>query len=301
MAEKEFIIHNENEANKNQIIQSSKNVIRNPEIELNDNIQTKKESNKNILISGSNYQNIVPNVGVRIQQEDKSKMGSLDFKNQFGRMSMKEYELLRRKYAQNNETNTHKNDYNFDYNNNNYNNINPNNERERYKRSETYNKNNHYFLNDINREIQDNDNNKLINNINSNNNIMHNLGLKHYDWGSNEKTSIPEILNHNINLRNINQFNINNDNNGNKVLNENLFKRNIKKKHSIYGPYYQDNNSNYKINKNKDIKEINYFNNQIMQNKNWGNENNSYKVGRTNFSNSIKRKEGINMRTRKKI
>ena len=259
------------------------------------------EPKKDILVSGSNYQNIVPNVGVRIQEEDKSKTGGLDFKNQFGRMSMKEYELLRRKYAQNNETNTHKNDYNFDYNNNNYNNINPNNERERYKRSETYNKNNHYFLNDINREIQDNDNNKLINNINSNNNIMHNLGLKHYDWGSNEKTSIPEILNHNINLRNINQFNINNDNNGNKVLNENLFKRSIKKKHSIYGPYYQDNNSNYKINKNKDIKEINYFNNQIMQNKNWGNENSSYKVGRTNFSNSIKRKEGINMRTRKKI
>ena len=292
---KEFIIHNENDITNNQINQNSnKNVIKNPENELNDNIQTTIESKKDILVSGSNYQNIVPNVGVRIQEEDKTKTGGLEFKNQFGRMSMKEYELLRRKYAQNNESNYNKNDYNFNYDNNNYNNTNKNNEKEKWKRSETYNKNNHYLLNDI-QEVQEN-NSKIINNINSNNNYMHNLGLKHYDWSSNEKTTMPEIINYNI--RNIN---INNDNNGNKVLNENLFKRSVKKKHSIYGPYYQDKNYNYKINKEKAGKEINNFNNQILQNKNWGNVNGSYKVGRTNFSNSIKKSDGINMRTRRKI
>ena len=295
MAVKEFIIHNENDITNNQINQNSnKNVIKNPENELNDNIQTTIESKKDILVSGSNYQNIVPNVGVRIQEEDKTKTGGLEFKNQFGRMSMKEYELLRRKYAQNNESNYNKNDYNFNYDNNNYNNTNKNNEKEKWKRSETYNKNNHYLLNDI-QEVQEN-NSKIINNINSNNNYMHNLGLKHYDWSSNEKTTMPEIINYNI--RNIN---INNDNNGNKVLNENLFKRSVKKKHSIYGPYYQDKNYNYKINKEKAGKEINNFNNQILQNKNWGNVNGSYKVGRTNFSNSIKKSDGINMRTRRKI
>ena len=273
---------------------SNKNVIKNPENELNDNIQTAIEPKKNILISGSNYQNIVPNVGVRIQEEDKTKTGGLEFKNQFGRMSMKEYELLRRKYAQNNESNYNKNDYNYNYNydNNNYPNVNRNNEKERWKRSETYNKNNHILLNDI-QEVQDN-NSKIINNINSNNNYMHNLGLKHYDWGSNEKSTMPEIINYNIR-------NINNDNNGNKVLNENLFKRSVKKKHSIYGPYYQDKNNNYKINKNKAVKEINNFNNQILHDKNWGNVNSPYKVGRTNFSNSIKKSDGINMRTRRKI
>ena len=292
---KEFIIHNENDITNNQINKNSnKNVIKNPENELNDNIQTTIESKKNILVSGSNYQNIVPNVGVRIQEEDKTKTGGLEFKNQFGRMSMKEYELLRRKYAQNNESNYNKNDYNFNYDNNNYNNTNKNNEKEKWKRSETYNKNNHYLLNDI-QEVEDN-NNKIINNINSNNNYMHNLGLKHYAWSSNEKTTMPEIINYNI--RNIN---INNDNNGNKVLNENLFKRSVKKKHSIYGPYYQDKNNSYKINKEKAGKEINNFNNQILQNKNWGNVNGSYKVGRTNFSNSIKKSDGINMRTRRKI
>ena len=291
MAVKEFIIHNEND---NQINQNSiKNVIKNPENELNSNNQTTIEPKKNILISGSNYQNIVPNVGVRIQEEDKTKTGGLEFKNQFGRMSMKEYELLRRKYAENNGSNYNKNEYNFNYgNNNNYNNANKNNERERWKRSETYNKNNHIILNDI-QEIQDN-NSKIINNINSNNNYMHNLGLNHYDWGSNEKTTMPEIFNYNIR-------NINNDNNGNKVLNENLFKRSVKKKHSIYGPYYQDKTNNYKINKDKAGKEINYFNNQILQNKNWGSVNGSYKIGRTNFSNSIKKSDSINMRTRRKI
>ena len=290
---KEFIIHNENDITNNQINKNSnKNVIKNPENELNDNIQTAIEPKKNILVSGSNYQNIVPNIGVRIQEEDKTKTGGYEFKNQFGRMSMKEYELLRRKYAQNNESNYNKNDYNFNYDNNNYNNTNKNNEKEKWKRSETYNKNNHYLLNDI-QEVEDN-NNKIINNINSNNNYMHNLGLKHYDWSSNEKNIMPEIINYNIR-------NINNDNNGHKVLNENLFKRSVKKKHSIYGPYYQDKNNSYKINKEKAGKEINNFNNQILQNKNWGNVNGSYKVGRTNFSNSIKKSDGINMRTRRKI
>ena len=75
----------------------------------------------------------------------------------------------------------------------------------------------------------------------------------------------------------------------------------VKKKHSIYGPYYQDKNNNYKINKNKAVKEINNFNNQILHDKNWGNVNSPYKVGRTNFSNSIKKSDGINMRTRRKI
>ena len=294
MADKELVIQGDNAIKDNQlVINSNKNIIKNPEIE---NLQTKLEPKKNILISGSNYQNIVPNVGVRIQEEDKSKTGGLDFKNQFGRMSMKEYELLRKKYAQNNESNSHKNNYNYEkyYNNN------QNIEKERWKRSETYDKNNQYHNNDINQDIQD------LNNQNDNNlylysNHIHNIGLKHYDWGSDEKTTMPELINHKFNKKNTNNYSINSDNNGNKVLNENLFKRSIKKKHSIYKTYYSGKNLNYKINIEKDGKDINYFNNQIMQNKNWGNVNNSYKVGRTNFSNSIKKGEGINMRTRKKI
>ena len=294
MADKELVIQGDNAIKDNQlVINSNKNIIKNPEIE---NLQTKLEPKKNILISGSNYQNIVPNIGVRIQEEDKSKTGGLDFKNQFGRMSMKEYELLRKKYAQNNESNSHKNNYNYEkyYNNN------QNIEKERWKRSETYDKNNQYHNNDINQDIQD------LNNQNDNNlylysNHIHNIGLKHYDWGSDEKTTMPELINHNFNKKNTNNYSINSDNNGNKVLNENLFKRSTKKKRSIYGQYYSDKGINNKINKEKAVRDINYFNNQIMQNKNWGNVNSSYKIGRTNFSSSIKKSDGMNMRTRKKI
>ena len=292
----------------NQLLSTkNKNVIKNPEIELNkieQNIPKQK-----IQISGSNYQNIVPNVGVRIQEEDKSKTGGLDFKNQFGRMSMKEYELLRKKYAQNNESNSHKNDYNYIYNNQNdynynynYNSQTNNNtiEKEKWKRSETYDKSNHVLLNDINIDNHKL-HNQIENNLQLNSNHIHNIGLKYYDWGSDEKTTIPDINYHNFNLRNSNKYNINSDNNGNKVLNENLFKRSVKKKHSIYGTHYSGKNLKYKINKNTDEKEINSFNNQIMQNKNWGNVNNSYKVGRANYINSIKKSDVMNMRTRKKI
>ena len=303
MADKELVIPDENGTKINQITQN-KNVIKNPEVELDKN-QTKIEPKKNILISGSNYQNIVPNVGVYIKEEEKSKNGGLDFKNQFGRMSMKEYELLRRKYAQNNETNFHQNYFNYNYDNN-YNNINENNEKEKWKRSETFDKNKYYpnyNKNNNNQEIQDSNKQQIINNLyfNSNDYHIHNIGLKHYDWGSDEKTTMPEISNNNLNIRNIYQNNINIDNNGRKVLNENLFKRSVKKKHSIYREYYSDKNVNYKINKDKNSKDINYFNNQIMQNKNWGNVNDTYKVGRTNFSNSIKKSDGMNMRTRKKL
>ena len=82
-----------------------------------------------------------------------------------------------------------------------------------------------------------------------------------------------------------------------EILNENLFKRNYKRKHSLYGNnYYSDKNLKNKF-------EINYFNNQILQNKNWGNDNdiNKYRSGRRSFTNTIQKSDGINMRTRKKM
>ena len=120
MAIKEFIIPGEN--NNNNISVPNSNIIKNPENEVNKEIIKMPKEKKNILFSGSNYQNMVPNVGVRILEENKSKSGGLDFKNQFGRMSMKEYELLRKKYANNNDSNHYNinsynnNDDNYSYN-----------------------------------------------------------------------------------------------------------------------------------------------------------------------------------------
>ena len=199
-------------------------------------------------------------------------------------MSMKEYELLRQKYTKHNESNFY-NISNANNNENNYNHdsyISKDNDEPKEnhaKRSHTYDLNDN---NNKNQEIQSNKSELTYNNIYDRvyDNHIHNVGLRHYDWSTNENSNISPLVN-----------------NGNKILNENLFKRNYKRKHSLYGNnYYSDKNLKNKF-------EINYFNNQILQNKNWGNDNdiNKYRSGRRSFTNSIQKSDGINMRTRKKI
>ena len=277
---KEFIIPGEN--NQNNISVPNSDIIKNPESE--DNKEVIKMPKKNVLLSGSNYQNIIPNVGVRILEENKSKNGGLDFKNQFGRMSMKEYELLRKKYTNNYESNHHNmNNFNINENNDTYNyytNKDKNELKEEnvIKRAHTYDINND--INKSSQEIPNKDSNIIYNNIYDriNDNHIHNNGLKYYDWE--EKESKNSLIN-----------------NGNKIINENLFKKNNnKKKHSLYGKYSSDKT----IKTNKDI---NFFNNQILQNKNWGNDNdiNKYRSDRRSLTNNIRKSEFINMRTRKKI
>jgi hypothetical protein len=277
---KEFIIPGEN--NQNNISVPNSDIIKNPESE--DNKEVIKMPKKNILLSGSNYQNIIPNVGVRILEENKSKNGGLDFKNQFGRMSMKEYELLRKKYTNNYESNHHNmNNFNINENNDTYNyytNKDKNELKEEnvIKRAHTYDINND--INKSSQEIPNKDSNIIYNNIYDriNDNHIHNNGLKYYDWE--EKESKNSLIN-----------------NGNKIINENLFKKNNnKRKHSLYGKYSSDKT----IKTNKDI---NFFNNQILQNKNWGNDNdiNKYRADRRSLTNNIRKSEFINMRTRKKI
>ena len=277
---KEFIIPGEN--NHDNISVPNSDIIKNPESE--DNKEVIKMPKKNILLSGSNYQNIIPNVGVRILEENKSKNGGLDFKNQFGRMSMKEYELLRKKYTNNYESNHHNmNNFNINENNDTYNyytNKDKNELKEEnvIKRAHTYDINND--INKSSQEIPNKDSNIIYNNIYDriNDNHIHNNGLKYYDWE--EKESKNSLIN-----------------NGNKIINENLFKKNNnKRKHSLYGKYSSDKT----IKTNKDI---NFFNNQILQNKNWGNDNdiNKYRADRRSLTNNIRKSEFINMRTRKKI
>ena len=277
---KEFIIPGEN--NQNNISVPNSDIIKNPESE--DNKEVIKMPKKNILLSGSNYQNIIPNVGVRILEENKSKNGGLDFKNQFGRMSMKEYELLRKKYTNNYESNHHNmNNFNINENNDTYNyytNKDKNELKEEnvIKRAHTYDINND--INKSSQEIPNKDSNIIYNNIYDriNDNHIHNNGLKYYDWE--EKESKNSLIN-----------------NGNKIINENLFKKNNnKRKHSLYGKYSSDKT----IKTNKDI---NFFNNQILQNKNLGNDNdiNKYRADRRSLTNNIRKSEFINMRTRKKI
>ena len=200
-------------------------------------------------------------------------------------MSMKEYELLREKYAQ-------KKEYNY-YDNNNYNNENENNNKE-YNNKDNDEKDGTLIKKSHTFDIKDNIKNNqeiprqkeefIYNNLYDPgyDNHIHNMGIKHYNWDeyeNNNQISSPLI------------------NNGNKIINENLFKRNnYKRRHSLYGKYNSDKNVKGNL-------EMNYFNNKILQNKNWGNDNdiNKYRVGRKSFTYSMKKNEGINMRTRKKI
>ena len=273
---KEFIIPGEN--NQNNISVPNSDIIKNPESE--DNKEVIKMPKKNILLSGSNYQNIIPNVGVRILEENKSKNGGLDFKNQFGRMSMKEYELLRKKYTNNYESNHHNmNNFNINENNDTYNYY-TNKDKNELKEENVIKRAHTYDINKSSQEIPNKDSNIIYNNIYDriNDNHIHNNGLKYYDWE--EKESKNSLIN-----------------NGNKIINENLFKKNNnKRKHSLYGKYSSDKT----IKTNKDI---NFFNNQILQNKNWGNDNdiNKYRSDRRSLTNNIRKSEFINMRTRKKI
>lgn len=50
------------------------------------------------IVAGSHYNNILLEPGVRFKEEEKSKNGGTVEKNQFGRMSLKEYEQMRNHY-----------------------------------------------------------------------------------------------------------------------------------------------------------------------------------------------------------
>ena len=51
---------------------------------------------------------MIPEVGVRINEEDQTKNGGLNFQNQYGRMSVKQYEKIREYYMQKNGLNSYK-------------------------------------------------------------------------------------------------------------------------------------------------------------------------------------------------
>ena len=55
-----------------------------------------------MYLTTSNFHNIIPTVGVQIKENDQLKNGGLNFNTFYGRMSIKEYEILKEKYNKNN-------------------------------------------------------------------------------------------------------------------------------------------------------------------------------------------------------
>ena len=83
---------------------SQEEVIHNPSGSENQKSITEEKP----IISGSNYQNIIPEVGAKINEEDKTKNEGLNFQKVSGRMSVKQYEKIREYYMGKNAQNAYK-------------------------------------------------------------------------------------------------------------------------------------------------------------------------------------------------
>ena len=157
-----------NTENKNDIIYN-KEIIYNPNINNDNNLNKLNNTNNYMNLTTSNFYNIIPTVGVQIKENDQLKNGGLNFNTVYGRMSIKEYEILKEKYNKGIYENTSKNlnsninsDKKINYikkenNENNINKINKNN---------IYLNNNNIFSkdeNDFNNIININDSNKILN------------------------------------------------------------------------------------------------------------------------------------------
>jgi hypothetical protein len=99
------------------------------------------KSASSIILSGSNYNKMVPEVGVVVKQDNQSKNGGLNFQNQFGKMSVKEYEQLRAMYMNGGSSSNRYSKYSKD----NYSRVNNSNETELVKNADGYLKKMNYW------------------------------------------------------------------------------------------------------------------------------------------------------------
>lgn len=174
----------------------------------NNHIKDNKSASS-IILSGSNYNKMVPEVGVVVKQDNQSKNGGLNFQNQFGKMSVKEYEQLRAMYM-NGGSSSNSSNYSSNM-------------------SSQYNNSNYVI-------VRDNHSERSVNNINSNSNTHHyqnsnsyagkylykrsrtddtmvNSGnIMHYNWND-------QPLSYNNNINSSNTYSTHNG-----ILNEDLFK-----------------------------------------------------------------------------
>ena len=98
-----------------------------------------------IVLSGSNYNKMVPEVGVVVKQDNQSKNGGLNFQNQFGKMSVKEYEQLRAMYMNNNGNGSYSSSILPHYGNSNSHVIVKDDGSERNGNGNNINSNNHHY------------------------------------------------------------------------------------------------------------------------------------------------------------
>ena len=209
-------------------------------------------------MTGPNHLKIIPSSGVIIKNVGNAKMGNENYINKNGRMTYKEYLSLRKKImGTENETDV-------SIHNNTMYNVYPKNEEEK----------------------------KMPINIKDEEKVNHYRSkskhdkVRNYNFGDNQDSKVPEeTTNHNT------IYNINYDENGNEVLNENLFKnRGIEYKtmRKTYTGKFLTNRGN----QNKDMKGETMFNFNSKFNSNNGLNfnNNAYRSYYGNFRKNSKKK-----------
>ena len=87
-------------SNKDQLIAVNEEIIKNPEEELKKEKSEKIEKNKEKIIpSGSNFQIILPNIGVVIKENQKIKEGGREFNKFFNKYSIHDYDKILNEYV----------------------------------------------------------------------------------------------------------------------------------------------------------------------------------------------------------
>ena len=158
-------------------------------------------SNNNSDVTGPNHLKIIPVSGVIYKNVGNQKTGNENYKNQKGRMTYKEYLLLRKKYMDtdiNNESSIH---------NNTMFNIYPKNEEE--KRQPV----------PVVKRVEEKEKENINNKIRSKSKVEK---LRNFYWGEKENKFDSKNNEEAKGCKTL--YNTNFDENGNEVLNENLFK-----------------------------------------------------------------------------
>ena len=239
---------------------SQEEVIHNPSGSENQKSITEEKP----IISGSNYQNIIPEVGVKINEEDKTKNGGLNFQKVSGRMSVKQYEKIREYYMGKNAQNAYKQKIIVPNNNANSNiSVSKNSGQNLFKVDEEIKKQNHHHKKGVDASEM----------------MAQNWKISNYNWD-------------NVDY-NYNNFESGLPYNGPQkiveVVNENLFK---KKKFDVKSrSIYNKANMNY----------MNKFNNgKVLSNANWGSSISNKQSNGLSMTVPQKKSNEPNMRTRRK-
>ena len=239
---------------------SQEEVIHNPSGSENQKSITEEKP----IISGSNYQNIIPEVGVKINEEDKTKNGGLNFQKVSGRMSVKQYERIREYYMGKNAQNAYKQKIIVPNNNANSNiSVSKNAGQNLFKVDEEIKKQNHHHKKGVDASEM----------------MAQNWKISNYNWD-------------NVDY-NYNNFESGLPYNGPQkiveVVNENLFK---KKKFDVKSrSIYNKANMNY----------MNKFNNgKVLSNANWGSSISNKQSNGLSMTVPQKKSNEPNMRTRRK-